>query len=368
MNISEYIYKPDLKAILTKSGKADNIPSNFHPDLTIISDRKEYFRLKASKEIASLQKFFKNNTFISYVLAPNMAGKSTHINMLAEALGDTTPFQQVIVGDLVRNADEEFRAKGKKSNVYKYFQKYYRGYVSIDDLFQTLIDRKRSTLLPTELILNLIKMEIDRIGHKTIFIDGFPRNLDQISYSLFFKELINYRNDPDCFLSFYLPIGLIDARIKSRVVCPKCAKSRNTRFIPTEFVAFDPKTKETFLQCDNPECKRERMIVKEGDALGTQTIADRVVVDLELMEKVKTIHGIPQINVYNAVPVKDAPKYVEDYELTLDNTYTAQKDGTIKRTTKPFIFTDHGVDYHSLLPAQITLQLIKQLAEIYGEK
>jgi len=41
------------------------------------------------------------------------------------------------------------------------------------------------TLLPTELILALVKREIAKRPRKTLFIDGFPRDMDQVSYSLF---------------------------------------------------------------------------------------------------------------------------------------------------------------------------------------
>src|SRR3989344_4540913 len=64
---------------------------------------------------------------------------------------------------------------------------------------------RSNTLLPTEFILALVERKIDQIGRKAIFIDGFPRDLDQISYSLYFRSLIGYREDPAFFTFISLP-------------------------------------------------------------------------------------------------------------------------------------------------------------------
>ena len=89
--------------------------------------------------------------------------------------------------------------------------------------------RSTKVLLPTELILVLAKREIAKLGKKTIFMDGFPRDLDQISYALFFRDLINYREDPDVFILIDVPTSVIDERVKTRVICPLCNTSQKLK-------------------------------------------------------------------------------------------------------------------------------------------
>ena len=74
---------------------------------------------------------------------------------------------------------------------------------------------------------------------KALFIDGFPRDLDQVSYSLFFRDLIGYRADPDIFILIDVPNSVIDERIKYRVVCPKCHTPRNLKLLATKQVEYD---------------------------------------------------------------------------------------------------------------------------------
>ncbi|MFH1192311.1 MAG: hypothetical protein V1655_02445, partial [bacterium] len=47
----------------------------------------------------------------------------------------------------------------KKQELVKYLNKNYRGYISIDDAINALLNRDTKTLLPTEFILALVKWE-----------------------------------------------------------------------------------------------------------------------------------------------------------------------------------------------------------------
>ena len=111
----------------------------------------------------------------------------------------------------------------------------------LEDIMKSLDNRSTKTLLPSELILALAKREISKLGRKAIFIDGFPRDLDQVSYSLFFRDLINYRDDPDVFILIDVPTTVIDERIKFRVICPICHTSRNLKLLATKNVEYDEK-------------------------------------------------------------------------------------------------------------------------------
>ena len=122
----------------------------------------------------------------------------------------------------------------------------------------------------------MVKREIDKIGKKIIFLDGFPRNLDQVSYSLFFKQLVDYREDPDIFIAIDIPEAVIDERMKNRKVCPICHTPRNLKLFTTKEVEYDEKEKQFYLICDNPDHERSRMYGKEGDDMGIESIRDRL--------------------------------------------------------------------------------------------
>jgi len=155
-------------------------------------------------------------------------------------------------------------------------------------LIPVIEGRDTSNLLPTELILALIKREIANRAKKTIFIDGFPRDMDQVSYSLFFRDLIGFRDDPDVMAFIDVPTNVIAGRIAGRRICPICNTSRNLALLPTVKVGYDPDKREFYLLCDNPECSgfnTAKMVSKEGDELGIEPIRKRLETDQKLMEK-----------------------------------------------------------------------------------
>ena len=141
--------------------------------------------------------------------------------MFREIVGEDLAVH-ISVGDIVREVEEEIKDEGKKQELLEYLKKNYRGYIPLEETFEALSSRSTKTLLPTEFILALTKREIDKHPKKTLFIDGFPRNLDQISYSLFFRDLAGYRYDPDIFILVDVPEAVIEKRIQYRVVCPVC--------------------------------------------------------------------------------------------------------------------------------------------------
>jgi len=204
------------------------------------------------------------------------------------------------------------------------------------------------------------------MGKKAIFIDGFPRNLDQVSYSLFFKELVDYREDPDIFIAIDIPEAVLDERMKNRRVCPICHTPRNLKLFTTQEIEYDEKEKQFYLICDNPNHERSRMYGKEGDEMGIESIRERLELDDALIEKVFSLHGISKGLIRNAVPVEKAEEYMDDYEITPEYVYEFDKEsGKVKTTEKPFVVKDdEGVEVCSLLAPPVTLSLIKQLVEI----
>jgi len=221
--------------------------------------------------------------------------------------------------------------------------------------------------LPTEAILALVEREVSRIGRKVIFIDGFPRNLDQISLSLYFRALIGYRDDPDFFVFIDVPEAVIDERLKFRVICPLCQTPRNTKLLRTKEVGYDASKKEFYLICDNPTCQgfgTARMVSKQGDELGIEAIRERIEVDRMVMKTLLELEGVDKIFLRNSVPADKAGEYVDDYEITPAYLYEwDEKQKKVLVREEPWtIKDDSGKDSYSLLPQPVALALIKQLA------
>ncbi|MCX6791348.1 MAG: nucleoside monophosphate kinase, partial [Candidatus Gribaldobacteria bacterium] len=229
--------------------KMDNVQQKF--DLTDAEQRKQYFELKAGDEIRRLRNYLKENTFIAYLMGKKSSGKGTYAKMLAEIV-DKDKIAHFSVGDMIRSFDEVLKDENKKKELVEFLQKNYRGFHSLDKIIESMEGRSTKVLLPSKLILALAKREIAKLGKKAIFIDGFPRDIDQVSYSLFFRDLINYRDDPDIFILIDVPTSVIDERVKFRVICPLCNASRNTKLLATKKVEHE--NGKFYLVCDNAGC------------------------------------------------------------------------------------------------------------------
>ena len=346
------------------STKVEGVTKKYN--LSDINERKEYFEAKAGDDIAKLRKFFgEGKTFITYLLGKKNSGKGTYTKLLMEIFG-RDKIGHLSVGDIVREIHGAMEDGKKKKELMDYLNKNYRGYLTPKEAIDALVSRDQQNLLPNEFILTLIKREIDKMGKKAIFIDGFPRNLDQVSYSLFFKELVDYREDPDIFIAIDIPEAVLDERMKNRRVCPICHTPRNLKLFTTQEVEYDEKEKQFYLICDNPDHERSRMYGKEGDEMGIESIRERLELDDALIEKVFSLHGIQKGLIRNAVPVNKAKEYVDDYEITPEYVYEWDPETKkVKTIEKPFVVKDdEGVEVYSLLAPPVALSLIRQLVKI----
>jgi len=348
-------------------------PSAKRFDLTDAAQRHEYFEYKAGDEIKRLKEYLKNNTFIVYLLGKKSSGKGTYSKMLKEIVAPDK-IEHLSVGDLIRSFDEVLKDPVRKQELTEFLQKKYRGPTSLEDLIKAMEKRSTKTLLPSELILALTEREITRLGKKAIFIDGFPRDIDQVSYSLFFKNLIDYREDPDIFVLIDVPTDVIDERVKYRVVCPLCQTSRNLKLLPTKSVEYDKEKNEFYLICDNPNCssakagKGARMITKEGDELGINPIRERLEKDGSLMKQVYKMHGISKIFLRNSIPLSKVKESFNTYEITPEYSYFFdEKNKKVEIKEKPWeVADDEGVVSNSLMPPPVVVSLIKQLVKVLG--
>lgn len=336
-------------------------------DLTDFNQRQAYFQFKAGPEIEKLRNYLKENTFVAYLLGKKSSGKGTYSKMLKEVVAPDK-IEHFSIGDMVRSFDEVIRDDNKKKALISFLEKNYRGFIPLEDIIKSLENRNTKTLLPTELILALVKREIEKLGRKAIFIDGFPRDLDQVSYSLFFRELINYRQDPDTFILLDVPIAIIDERIKFRVVCPLCQNSRNLKLLPTKKIEYDEKNKKFHLICDNPKCRGARMVTKEGDEFGIKPIKERLDKDELLIKQALSLHGISKILLRNSIPVDKVEEFADDYEITPEFQYEYnRKKNKVEIMEKPWrVLDDEGVSSNSLMPPPVVVSLIKQLVKALG--
>jgi len=343
--------------------KIDGLTKKFN--LIDPAERKEYFEAKAGPEIKKIQEYLKTNSFVAYLLGKKSAGKGTYSKMFGEIVGQENIFH-FSIGDMIRGIDQELADEQSKKALISFLEKNYRGWTPLAQILDAIEHRSTKALLPTELILTLVKREIAKAGRKAVFVDGFPRNLDQVSFSLYFRDLIGYREDPDVFVLIDVPENVIDERIKHRRVCPICQTSRNLTTLPTDRVGYDEQKKEYYLLCDNPNCHESRMVQKEGDELGIEPIRERLKTDEEIIKRAFDLYGIPKILLRNSVPVDKANEYVDDYEITPGYEYRwSQEDKKVKVIEKPWrIPDDQGVDSYSLLPPPVVVAFIKQMVDI----
>lgn len=342
--------------------KIDNIAQVF--DLSSPVERKKYFQFKAGPEIEKIKKYLdQGKTFIAYLLGKKNSGKGTYSKLFMEAVG-SDKVGHLSVGDLVRDIHKSLEIKEERKILIEFLNNNYRGPTSPEEAVNLILNRSTSGLISSELVLALMKFEISKRSRQAIFIDGFPRALDQVGHSLYLKELIGYREDPDFFVFIDVPNAVIKERIKTRVICPICQTPRSLKLLATKEVGFDKEHNTFYLICDNPSCNGRRMVPKEGDELGLEPIRERLEIDDKIFEHLLLIHGISKIYLRNSLPIAQADEYVDDYEITPSYQYQLDQEfGKVNIiSTKWIIKDDQRIESYSLLPAAVTLALIKQIA------
>jgi adenylate kinase family enzyme len=327
-------------------------------------ERRQYFDLKVGPEIEKLQSYLDKNTFVGFLLGKKNSGKGTYSKLFAEAVGEER-VRHISVGDIVRNVDKEFADPAREGELVAFLKSRYRGFMPLREAVEAHKSRSTTVLLPTEMILALVEREINRHPRAAMFIDGFPRNLDQISYALYFRAIMGYRDDPDFFVFIDVPNAVIEERMHYRVVCPVCQTPRNTKLLRTKEIGYDA-AREFYLKCDNPACEGfgVRMIAKEGQDLGIEGMRERFELDEQIMRTLVGLQGVPKVFLRNAIPVDKADESVDSYEITPSYRYrwnAASKK--VEVIEEPWVIQDEsGVPSYSLLPAAVVVSLIKQTA------
>lgn len=335
-------------------------------DLTNPDSLNEYFEAKVGPEIKTIKKALEKQNFIAFFVGKKNAGKGTYSKLFMNLIGENK-IVHLSVGDLVREIHGDWdnfikSAEGKK------LKDIYRGNISFEEAVERFLGRSASKLLPSEFILALLRVKFDDLKGKSVFLDGFPRDLDQINYSLFFKEILGREDDKDMYILIDIPDSVINERIKYRRICPICHAPRNLKLLATPFVGYDEKTQEYYLMCENPACNKAIMVSKEGDELGIAPIKERLVKDQQIIDKAFDLIGIPVLLLRNSIPVTVADKNFNKYELTPGFSYERDDKGNVKTIENPYTVEDNnGVKSYSLMPAPVAVALIKQMAEVLSK-
>ncbi|MCL5010599.1 MAG: nucleoside monophosphate kinase [Patescibacteria group bacterium] len=341
-------------------------------DLTKREEEMAYYEAKAGKEIRELKKYFLENKATVYLIGPKNSGKGTYTKKFQEIFGAGF-IDHISIGDLVRDRDEVVQ-NPEKLEAFK--QELRLGGVAqseddIEEMVTALKSRDVKTLLPTKCVLALTELAIsgtDR-ADKTLFIDGFPRDTGQLSNIQELRALINRRDDDDVLVIIDIPENVIDARIRDRRICPQCHESRNVRLLPTTKVGFDKATNEFFLICDNPNCSGPKMAAKEGDENGLGAQRERYEGDMALIASAMELDGVNRIVLQNSIPIGQAGKYADDYEITPGFYYELGENNEVVMTKKPWQFKNNqGFDVYSFMPAPVVLTLIRELYKIFKPK
>ena len=329
------------------------------------AQRRQYFEAKVGPELKVLKKFFADGkTFVAFLLGKKNSGKGTCSKLFMEAVGNTG-VGHISIGDIVRDVHAFVATEAGRQQLIEFLEKNYRGFHSPEETIDLILGRNQSSLISSDLIVALIKYEIAKHPRQAIFIDGFPRALDQVGYSMYLKEIIGYRDDPDFLVFISLSNVVIHERIKYRVVCPICRAPRNLKLLATKEAGFDEATGAFYLKCDNPNCKGARMVPKEGDEQGIEPIRERLETDDKIMQQLLGLHGIPKVYLRNGVPVAQAEENLDEYEITPGYSYERNADGTVKVIESLWTFKDeNGEDSYSLMPAPVVVALIRQVVQV----
>ncbi len=364
---AEFNIIPNMKFPVYKT-KNQKITKSFNLNTPI--GRKEYFETKAGKEIEDIKNYIdQGHTFLAFFLAKKSAGKGTFSNLFSEVIGENR-IAQIGIGHIIKNLHKDIESNpSARTEIVEYLNKHYRGFVSPEKALDSVLDRSTEKItIPSELIITLIKREIAKHPNKGLLIDGFPRTHDQVSYSLFFREIMHVDSDADFFILLDVCESIIDERIKYRVECPICKAPRNTKLYPTQFIEYDKEKSKFVLLCDNPTCEgygKQVLQPKEGDELGIEAIRARLETDQELIEKAYLLHGVPKVMISNNIPLSEKDKF-DDYEITPEYTYEYdEKTSKITTIESPWIIKDDdGIDSFSLQAPAGVLIMIKQIHTI----
>lgn len=133
------------------------------------------------------------------ILGPPGSGKGTQAVRIASELG----IKHLSTGDILRNAVARKTDLGVQAEDYM----------------------RRGLLVPDDIMLGMIREEIDALGDSGWILDGFPRTLNQAEA---LSEMLEERGlELDRVVLLEVDSEIIVARLTSRLVCAECGAVYN---------------------------------------------------------------------------------------------------------------------------------------------
>lgn len=139
-------------------------------------------------------------------LGPPGAGKGTQ----AQRMCWEYSISQISTGDLLRSNIQKGTALGKEADKYIH----------------------TGQLVPDELIINIIREEIEFLGSGGFLLDGFPRTIKQAE--ALDELLISTKKQLNAVLVLEVPSEELITRLTARRTCPECGASYHLIFNPPQ--------------------------------------------------------------------------------------------------------------------------------------
>ena len=168
------------------------------------------------------------------IFGPPGAGKGTYASMLASKL----EIAKISTGDIIR---EEIKRN--------------------TDLGKRIVDFvTRGKLVPDEIVITVLKEEIDKPSSKNGFIlDGYPRTIEQ-------AKALDNTEKIDAVIRLVVPEWVIIERLSNRRTCKNCGAIYNVKYLkPKKLGICDTCGGELYQrEDDKPEVIKERLRVYEA--------------------------------------------------------------------------------------------------------
>jgi adenylate kinase len=194
-------------------------------------------------------------------LGPPAVGKGTHAGKVAKEYGIT----KISTGDLVREEIKKGSELGLKMKKY----------------------HNEGTLVPDEIIINMLKDRISREAGKGFILDGYPRTIEQ-------AEALDRITKLDLVVNMFASHETIIARISNRITCRKCQAIFNTLFVKPKKEGVCDKCGGELYQRDDqkPEVVKERLETYDRE---TKPLIDfyrkkGILIDVSAEGEVEVVH------------------------------------------------------------------------------
>lgn len=165
------------------------------------------------------------------IFGPPGSGKGTYSSRLEKILG----IKHIATGDIFREEVEKESELGKKV----------KGYL------------EKGQLVPDEIVNEVIRVKIEE-SEKGFILDGYPRTLPQAEFLLSLTRI-------DAVIRLVVPEWVIVERLSSRVICERCGKVYNLKFLKPKVEGVCDACGGKLIQRedDKPEVIKERIKVYE---------------------------------------------------------------------------------------------------------